>query len=163
MRGLLPMAASHIIGAEALRPLAVIGSGVSATLSTLRVPPTLYVWTACKHALLRAGGNRAPIDAARMRKQVKPMQRWANVAMSLALGWVGTAWAAAPVDDPATDPMSAPAAGSAADAGEFKLMLGRYRLSGEGAGLVGTDLNLRWRRNGRNLWLGAYQDTDVGR
>ncbi|MFM7971609.1 MAG: efflux RND transporter permease subunit, partial [Betaproteobacteria bacterium] len=46
MLGLLPMALSHAIGAETQRPLAVvvIGGLVSATLLTLLVLPTLYVW-----------------------------------------------------------------------------------------------------------------------
>jgi cobalt-zinc-cadmium resistance protein CzcA len=48
MLGLLPMALSHAIGAETQRPLAVvvIGGLVSATLLTLLVLPTLYVWFA---------------------------------------------------------------------------------------------------------------------
>ena len=48
MLGLLPMALSHAIGAETQRPLAVvvIGGLVSATVLTLLVLPTLYVWFA---------------------------------------------------------------------------------------------------------------------
>ena len=48
MLGLLPMALSHAIGAETQRPLAVvvIGGLVSATVLTLLVLPTLYVWSA---------------------------------------------------------------------------------------------------------------------
>jgi hypothetical protein len=46
-----------------------------------------------------------------------------------------------------------------AGAGEFKLTLGQYQL---GAGGQGTDLNLRWRRDGRTLWLGNYRDGDFG-
>ena len=48
MLGLLPMALSHAIGAETQRPLAVvvIGGLVSATLLTLLVLPTLYIWFA---------------------------------------------------------------------------------------------------------------------
>jgi cobalt-zinc-cadmium resistance protein CzcA len=48
MLGLFPMALSHAIGAETQRPLAVvvIGGLVSATLLTLLVLPTLYVWSA---------------------------------------------------------------------------------------------------------------------
>lgn len=44
-RGLLPMAASHDIGSETQRPLAVvvIGGLISATLLTLVVLPVLYV------------------------------------------------------------------------------------------------------------------------
>jgi cobalt-zinc-cadmium resistance protein CzcA len=46
MLGLLPMALSHAIGSETQRPLAVvvIGGLVSATLLTLLVLPTLYLW-----------------------------------------------------------------------------------------------------------------------
>jgi len=48
MLGLLPMALSHAIGAETQRPLAVvvIGGLVSATVLTLLVLPTLYIWFA---------------------------------------------------------------------------------------------------------------------
>ena len=48
MLGLLPMALSHAIGAETQRPLAivVIGGLVSATVLTLLVLPTLYIWSA---------------------------------------------------------------------------------------------------------------------
>lgn len=53
--------------------------------------------------------------------------------------------------------------GEAGDAGELKLTLGRYHL-GHGADAVdGTDVNLRWRRDGRTLWLGLYRDGDFGR
>ena len=53
---------------------------------------------------------------------------------------------------------------AAAEPGEFKLTLGRYRLAGDGgSATLGTDLNLRWRQDGRTLWLGAYQDGDVPR
>ena len=57
MFGLLPMALSHAIGAETQRPLAVvvIGGLVSATLLTLLVLPTLYVWFAKREA---AGDSR---------------------------------------------------------------------------------------------------------
>ena len=46
MFGLLPMALSNAIGAETQRPLAVvvIGGLISATLLTLIVLPTLYLW-----------------------------------------------------------------------------------------------------------------------
>jgi cobalt-zinc-cadmium resistance protein CzcA len=46
MLGLLPMALSHAIGSETQRPLAVvvIGGLVSATVLTLLVLPTLYLW-----------------------------------------------------------------------------------------------------------------------
>ena len=48
MLGLVPMALSHAIGAETQRPLAVvvIGGLVSATVLTLLVLPTLYIWFA---------------------------------------------------------------------------------------------------------------------
>ena len=47
MLGLLPMALSHAIGSETQRPLAmvVIGGLISATLLTLLVLPTLYLWS----------------------------------------------------------------------------------------------------------------------
>ena len=56
MLGLFPMALSHAIGAETQRPLAVvvIGGLVSATLLTLLVLPTLYVWSARREAARRA-------------------------------------------------------------------------------------------------------------
>jgi cobalt-zinc-cadmium resistance protein CzcA len=46
MLGLFPMATSHAIGSEVQKPLAtvVIGGLVSATLLTLLVLPTLYLW-----------------------------------------------------------------------------------------------------------------------
>ena len=46
MFGLLPMALSHNIGAETQRPLAVvvIGGLISATLLTLLVLPSVYLW-----------------------------------------------------------------------------------------------------------------------
>lgn len=47
--------------------------------------------------------------------------------------------------------------------GELKLTLGRYRLSGPDGVGWGDDINLRWRRDGRSLWLGVYRDGDVGR
>lgn len=52
MLGLLPMALSTAIGSKTQKPLAVvvIGGLVSATLLTLFVLPTLYVW-----AMERAG------------------------------------------------------------------------------------------------------------
>ena len=60
MLGLLPMALSHAIGAETQRPLAVvvIGGLVSATLLTLLVLPTLYVWMARHDAVPRKAGPR---------------------------------------------------------------------------------------------------------
>ena len=56
-----------------------------------------------------------------------------------------------------------PGAADASAAGEFKLTLGRYRLASDGTNTNGNDLNLRWRRDGRTLWLGAYQDGVVAR
>ena len=51
MFGLLPMALSHGIGAETQRPLAVvvIGGLVSATLLTLLVLPSVYLWMAKRY------------------------------------------------------------------------------------------------------------------
>ncbi len=87
--------------------------------------------------------------------------------LGLTLGLAGVTRAAARPTDQAPDPAASlstqPAVGTAADPGEFKLTLGRYHMSGSSTGLVGTDLNLRWRRDGRNLWLGVYQDRVFGR
>ena len=59
MLGLLPMALSHAIGSETQRPLAivVIGGLVSATLLTLLMLPTLYLWAHGRneHPTLRSG------------------------------------------------------------------------------------------------------------
>ena len=93
------------------------------------------------------------------------------LALGLALALAGVTRAAAPPADLAPDlaadqtvkPAARTAADPAAGLGEFKLTLGRYRMSGDGTGFVGTDLNLRWRRDARNLWLGAYQDREFGR
>ena len=51
MFGLLPMALSHSIGAETQRPLAivVIGGLISATLLTLLVLPSVYLWVVKKY------------------------------------------------------------------------------------------------------------------
>jgi cobalt-zinc-cadmium resistance protein CzcA len=51
--GLLPMALSTAIGAETQRPLAIviIGGLVSATLLTLVVLPTLYLWVHERHGV----------------------------------------------------------------------------------------------------------------
>ncbi|WP_047553120.1 efflux RND transporter permease subunit [Methylotenera sp. G11] len=51
MFGLLPMALSHNIGAETQRPLAVvvIGGLISATLLTLLVLPSVYLWVVRKY------------------------------------------------------------------------------------------------------------------
>lgn len=51
MFGLLPMALSHNIGAETQRPLAVvvIGGLISATLLTLLVLPSVYLWVVKKY------------------------------------------------------------------------------------------------------------------
>ena len=55
----------------------------------------------------------------------------------------------------------------AADEGaakDFKLTLGHYRLAdGAGAVVDGLDINLRWRHEGRSLWLGLYRDGEQGR
>lgn len=66
----------------------------------------------------------------------------------------GSARAATP-DSAVADPAPSP--------GELKLSLGRYRLSGPDGVGWGDDVNLRWRKNGRSLWLGVYRDGDVGR
>ena len=102
---------------------------------------------------------------------MRPTQRgsWWLLALLpvLQLALCGATGAAAPsaerAPDSAVELSTKPAADTAADRGEFKLTLGRYRMSGESSGFVGTDLNLRWRREGRNLWLGAYQDREFGR
>lgn len=55
-------------------------------------------------------------------------------------------------------------ADAADSAPAWKLTLGRYRLrSADGPATDGTDLNLRWRRDDRTLWLGVYRDGDFGR
>ncbi|MBC7698156.1 MAG: efflux RND transporter permease subunit [Bacteroidia bacterium] len=53
MFGLLPMALSHSIGAETQRPLAVvvIGGLISATLLTLLVLPSVYLWVVKKYGV----------------------------------------------------------------------------------------------------------------
>jgi cobalt-zinc-cadmium resistance protein CzcA len=58
MLGLLPMALSHGIGSEVQKPLAVviIGGLISATLLTLIVLPTLYLW-------IEGDGHREPAPA----------------------------------------------------------------------------------------------------
>ena len=55
MFGLLPMALSHSIGAETQRPLAVvvIGGLISATLLTLLVLPSAYLWTVKRYGTLK--------------------------------------------------------------------------------------------------------------
>jgi len=60
MLGLLPMALSTAIGSETQKPLAivVIGGLVSATLLTLFVLPTLYVW-----AMEKTGKKAKPAEA----------------------------------------------------------------------------------------------------
>ncbi len=54
MFGLLPMALSHSIGAETQRPLAVvvIGGLISATLLTLLVLPSAYLWVVKRYGVL---------------------------------------------------------------------------------------------------------------
>ena len=55
MFGLLPMALSHSIGAETQRPLAVvvIGGLISATLLTLLVLPSAYLWVVKRYVALK--------------------------------------------------------------------------------------------------------------
>ena len=69
--------------------------------------------------------------------------------------------ACAQVADAAADP----SATAAADPGEFKLTLGHYayHLRGDGSAGHGDDLNLRYRRGGRTVWLGVYQDASTPR
>lgn len=64
MLGLFPMALSHAIGAETQKPLAVvvIGGLVSATILTLLVLPTLYVWSS-QRAALRNKAKKQDEDA----------------------------------------------------------------------------------------------------
>ena len=89
-----------------------------------------------------------PAPAARGRVQRLAM----GLAMRLAMRLAGAVLAGAACQAGAAEP------------GEFKLTLGRYRLAGsDGVTAEGSDLNLRWRRGGRTLWLGVYQDGDVGR
>jgi len=68
MLGLLPMALSHAIGSETQRPLAivVIGGLVSATLLTLLLLPTLYLWAHRRdgHPALRRGDMARPFPEA---------------------------------------------------------------------------------------------------
>lgn len=56
MFGLLPMALSHSIGAETQRPLAVvvIGGLISATLLTLLVLPSAYLWVVNRYGVLKS-------------------------------------------------------------------------------------------------------------
>ncbi len=58
---------------------------------------------------------------------------------------------------------AAQAGDDAASAGELKLSLGHYRLSGAAGSLAGDDANLRWRGDNRSLWLGVYRDASFGR
>ena len=67
MLGLLPMALSHAIGSETQRPLAivVIGGLVSATMLTLLVLPTLYLWAHRREERSNrpgAGGKHRPLE-----------------------------------------------------------------------------------------------------
>lgn len=106
------------------------------------------------------GARRAIATRGAGRARLRP--GWAVLVGSLLAGPVladGTAVAGEPAADAALAARPAPDA----DPGELKLTLGRYRM-GRGAEAVdGTDLNLRWRRDGRTLWLGLYRDGDVGR
>ena len=72
----------------------------------------------------------------------------------------------------ATDSAATPAGAAAvnapdaqADEPAFKLTLGRYQLRTPGGGIStdGSDINLRWRRDERTLWLGVYRDGEFGR
>ena len=84
---------------------------------------------------------------------------------------VGVAWlCCVPLCAGAAD--GAVDADAGAGAAEYKLTLGRYHLASvnnaNNAGNAvpssdGTDLNLRWRRDGRTLWLGLYQQPGFGR
>jgi len=60
MFGLLPMALSHNIGAETQRPLAVvvIGGLISATLLTLLVLPSVYLWVVKKYGATNANEEK---------------------------------------------------------------------------------------------------------
>lgn len=64
MFGLLPMALSHSIGAETQRPLAVvvIGGLISATLLTLLVLPSVYLWIVKRHGALKGGASESGIE-----------------------------------------------------------------------------------------------------
>ena len=110
--------------------------------------------------------------ADQQRGRLPSLARGMVLGLVLALALAGAARAAAASTDPpptdpppvlAADPASKPAADTGSDRGEFKFTLGRYRLASETGSFVGTDLNLRWRRDGRNLWLGVYQDRAMGR
>lgn len=59
MFGLLPMALSHSIGAETQRPLAVvvIGGLISATLLTLLVLPSAYLWVVKRYGALKSSAH----------------------------------------------------------------------------------------------------------
>jgi cobalt-zinc-cadmium resistance protein CzcA len=59
MFGLLPMALSHSIGAETQRPLAVvvIGGLISATLLTLLVLPSAYLWIVKRYGALKSSAH----------------------------------------------------------------------------------------------------------
>lgn len=84
-----------------------------------------------------------------MRVRLKP-GRWPRAAAAAAAAGLVLAWATARAGDGAAD----------ADPPHFKLTLGRYHLKGAADG---TDLNLRWRGDGRSLWVGLYHDADFGR
>lgn len=64
MFGLLPMALSHSIGAETQRPLAVvvIGGLISATLLTLLVLPSAYLWVAKRHGGVKISPHDREVD-----------------------------------------------------------------------------------------------------
>ena len=59
MFGLLPMALSHSIGAETQRPQAivVIGGLISATLLTLIVLPSAYLWMVKRYGVIKSSSH----------------------------------------------------------------------------------------------------------
>ena len=66
----------------------------------------------------------------------------------------------------AADGNAGDASGAGGAGGDYKLTLGRYHLDSAGSAgpsTDGTDLNLRWRRDARSLWLGLYQQPGFGR
>ena len=64
MFGLLPMALSHSIGAETQRPLAVvvIGGLISATLLTLLVLPSAYLWVVKRYGALKSSAHERELN-----------------------------------------------------------------------------------------------------
>jgi cobalt-zinc-cadmium resistance protein CzcA len=64
MFGLLPMALSHSIGAETQRPLAVvvIGGLISATLLTLLVLPSAYLWVVKRYGAIKSSAHERELS-----------------------------------------------------------------------------------------------------